>query len=137
MNLRFGFEGFFNWFESGVFRTDSTDKLNRIMWVWPKDQQSWIIGTGLFEDWIYGTDFGYCRFTMYCGLVGLVLFSLFFIYNGLAFYSQFDRFSFLPLFLIALTFIVWLKLATDIFFIYTLLYFIEQSYTSSTENVAA
>ncbi len=132
-NFRFGFEGFFNWVETGVFRTDSTDKLNNVMWVWPKDQQSWIIGTGLFENWAYGTDIGYCRFTLYCGLVGLVLFSLFFIYNGLALYSRFDRFSFLPLFLIALTFVIWMKVSTDIFFIYALFYFLEQpSCTSST-----
>ncbi len=30
-SFRFGFEGFFNWFETGTFRTDSTDKLNMIM----------------------------------------------------------------------------------------------------------
>ena len=132
-NLRFGFEGFFNWAETGVFRTDSTDKLNNVMWVWPTDARGWTIGYGLFENWVFSTDIGYCRFTLYCGLVGLVLFSLFFIYNGLALYSHFDRFSFLPLFLIALTFVIWMKVATDIFFIYALFYFLEQpSCTSST-----
>lgn len=132
-NLRFGFEGFFNWAETGVFRTDSTDKLNNVMWVWPTDARGWTIGYGLFENWVFSTDIGYCRFTLYCGLVGLVLFSLFFIYNGLALYSHFDRFSFLPLFLITLTFVIWMKVATDIFFIYALFYFLEQpSCTSST-----
>lgn len=131
-NLRFGFEGFFNWAETGVFRTDSTDKLNNVMWVWPTDVRGWTIGYGLFEDWVFSTDIGFCRFTLYCGLVGMVLFSLFFIYNGLALYSQFNRFTFLPLFLIALTFVIWMKVSTDIFFIYALFYFIEQPCTSST-----
>ena len=121
-NLRFGFEGFFNWVETGVFRTDSTDKLNRIMWVWPKDTRSWILGTGLFDNWVYGTDIGYCRFTLYCGLVGLVLFSIFFIYNGIAFSMKLDNVTLLSISLIALTFIIWLKVSTDIFFIYALLF---------------
>lgn len=121
-NLRFGFEGFFNWAETGVFRTDSTDKLNRIMWVWPQDTRSWIIGTGLFDDWVYGTDIGYCRFTLYCGLVGMVLFSIFFVYNGIAINEQLEHVGFLSLFLIALTFIIWVKVSTDIFFIYALLF---------------
>lgn len=135
-NLRFGFEGFFNWAETGVFRTDSTDKLNRIMWVWPKDTRSWIIGTGLFDDWVYGTDIGYCRFTLYCGLVGMVLFSIFFIYNGIAINFSLKHVGLLSLFLIALTFIIWLKVSTDIFFIYALLFCLDkenvQTCTSST-----
>ena len=124
-NLRFGFEGFFNWAETGVFRTDSTDKLNRIMWVWPKDTRSWIIGTGLFDNWVYGTDIGYCRFTLYCGLVGMVLFSIFFIYNGIAISIRMENVALLSVFLIALTFIIWFKVSTDIFFIYALLFCLE------------
>lgn len=44
-NIRFAFEAFFNWVETGELRTDSTDKLNTMMWVWPEDVKSWIIGT--------------------------------------------------------------------------------------------
>lgn len=120
-NLRFGFEGFFNWVETGVFRTDSTDKLNSIMWVWPKDTRTWIIGTGLFDNWVYGTDIGYCRFTLYCGLVGMTLFSLFFIFNGIAINYQLEHVALLSIFLIALTFVIWFKVATDIYFIYALI----------------
>ena len=131
-NLRFGFEGFFNWAETGVFRTDSTDKLNRVMWVWPTDSRGWLIGYGLFDNWAFSTDIGYCRFTLYCGLVGMGLFSLFFVVNGLSLYYQFNKMAVLPLFLIAMTFVIWLKVATDIFFIYALFYFLEQPCTSST-----
>ena len=121
-NLRFGFEGFFNWAETGVFRTDSTDKLNLTMWVWPSDTRSWIIGTGLFDNWIYGTDIGYCRYTLYCGIIGLIIFSIFFIFNGFSVARLFPGTNILALFLIALTFIIWLKVSTDIFFVYALLF---------------
>lgn len=120
-DLRFGFEGFFNLVENGTFRTDSTDKLNGKMWIWPTDSLTWAIGTGIFGDFAFGTDIGYCRFTLYCGLIGLSLFSLFFIYNGLSIIRLFSNVTYLALLLIALTFIVWFKVATDIFFIYALL----------------
>ena len=34
--LRFAFEGFFNWVETGDWSTSSTDKLQANMWIWPK-----------------------------------------------------------------------------------------------------
>ena len=122
-NLRFAFEGFFNYFEKGEFQTDSFDELNSRMWIWPTDSQGWTIGYGVFA-WtkcFFQTDIGYCRYTMYCGLVGLVLFSIFFIYNGITVYTRFKNTAFLSLLLIALTFIVWIKVATDIFQLYALL----------------
>ena len=131
-NLRFGFEGFFNWVETGVFRTDSTDKLNRIMWVWPNDTRSWILGKGLFDNWVFGTDIGYCRFTLYCGLVGLILFSLFFVYNSFSLIRRFPNVTFFALMLLALTFVVWLKVATDLVFIYALLFWLPEE-TDSDE----
>lgn len=124
--LRFGFEGFFNWVETGVFRTDSTDKLNRIMWVWPKDTRSWIIGKGLFDNWVFLTDIGYCRFTLYCGLIGMGLFSLFFIYNSVSLIRRFPKMTLLAVTLLAMTFIIWLKVATDIFFIFALLFWLPE-----------
>ena len=130
--FRFGFEGFFNWAETGVFRTDSMDKLNRVMWVWPTDTRSLIIGKGLFDNFVFATDIGYCRFTLYCGLVGLGLFSLFFLYNGYSFIHRFPQFIFLGILLIAMTFVIWVKVATDIFFIYALLFWIQEECTSST-----
>lgn len=121
-SLRFGFEGFFNWVEHGTFRTDSTDKLSGNMWIWPKDTRTWIIGSGIFGDFAFRTDIGYCRFVLYVGLIGISLFSLFFIFNGLAITRLFPNAYFLAILLIALTFIVWMKVATDIFLIYALLF---------------
>ena len=120
-NLRFAFEGFFNWIETGVWRTDSTDKLNAVMWVWPTNTHDWVMGTGIFGHFAYSTDIGYCRFTLYSGLVGLSLFSLFFIVNALYVRAKFNNTSLLALLLTAVTFVVWLKVATDIFCIYAML----------------
>lgn len=119
--MRFAFEGFFNLVETGDFRTDSTDKLNGTMWIWPDDPVTWMIGSGLFGNWAFGTDVGYCRFILYCGLIGFGIFAIFFIHNGLAVTRKFKGTWMLGLMLIALTFIIWIKVSTDIFLIYALL----------------
>ncbi|WDF68349.1 hypothetical protein PQ465_18905 [Sphingobacterium oryzagri] len=121
-NIRFAFEGFFNWVETGTWTTGSTEKLNREMWIWPEDTKTWIIGSGLFNNFIYSTDIGYCRFILYCGLVGFSFFALFFIYNAYVFARQNDRYALMFFFFLIMTFIIWLKVATDIFFIYALFY---------------
>ncbi|MHA7608268.1 hypothetical protein ACV0BM_005340 [Elizabethkingia meningoseptica] len=130
---RFAFEVFFNWVEQGEWRTDSTDKLNREMWIWPQDQRTWVIGSGLFDDFIYGTDVGYCRFILYCGLTGFSVFSLLFVYLGIFFSFKEPKYRLMFIIFIALTFVIWLKVATDIFFIYALLFCLDQ-FISSTEE---
>lgn len=135
--LRFAFEGFFNWIEMGEWRTDSTDKLNANMWVWPTDTKSWIIGTGLFDNWVYGTDIGYCRFILYCGLVGFSVFAAFFIYQTVAFSYIYPKYIKLLLIYLILVFVIWIKVATDIFFLYALLYsmyLLNQSESYQNEN---
>lgn len=121
-DLRYGFEGFFNWMETGTWSTSSTDKLNSQMWIWPTDTKTWIIGSGLFDGFIYSTDIGYCRFILYCGLVGFTAFALLQIYNGLYFASREKEYRLLFFFLIASSFIIWIKVATDIFQFYALFY---------------
>src|SRR5690606_41869667 len=64
-NIRFAFEGFFNWVETGEWRTDSTDKLNNEMWRGPGDIKTWIIGTGISGETEVGTDIGYCRVILF------------------------------------------------------------------------
>lgn len=123
--FRFAFEGFFNWIEEGEWRTGSTDKLNEHMWIWPNNLETWIIGTGLFENWIYGTDIGYCRLILYCGLAGFTVFMLFFIYHAIIFGSKYRQYWDMFLLFLILTFIVWIKVSTDIFIIYALFYCME------------
>lgn len=134
-NLRFAFEGFFNWVETGRWSTGSTDKLNNTMWIWPNNPRSWIIGTGWFGNFVYATDIGYCRFVLYCGLVGMAIFSLFFVYNALVLPRKFKNVGFLAFMLIVSTFVFWIKVATDIFFIYALFFCIDGDYDEEGNEI--
>ena len=134
--LRFGFEAFFNWAETGELRTRSTDTLLTTMWIWPHDAQGWAIGYGRIGVFEWGTDVGYCNFTLYCGLIGLTVFSLYFIYNHFSLTRKFRSFVTLALVLTALTFIIWAKVTTDIFFIDALLFCIDGD-KSPTEEIPA
>lgn len=124
--LRFGFEAFFNWAETGELRTGSTDTLMSQMWIWPRDQHGWTIGYGRIGVFEWGTDVGYCNFILYCGLIGFALFSIYFIYNHFSIIGKFNSALPLALFLTALSFIIWAKVTTDIFFIDALLFCIDK-----------
>ncbi len=116
--LEFGFEGFFNWINNGKWETNSTNILKN-MWRWPDDLHGWLVGYGYFT---YISDIAYVRFIFYTGIFPLAVFSLFFIYNGLYFTYKYRRYKYMFLIFTALTFIFWVKVATDIFFIYALFY---------------
>lgn len=123
--MRFAFEGFFNWVEKGEWKTSSTDRLNSVMWIWPdaNDYKTWLIGQATFDDWhAVGTDIGYCRFVFYNGLLGLTTFSLFFVYNAWACSKILPGYELFFMMLLALGFVIWLKVATDLFLIYALFY---------------
>lgn len=134
--MRFAFEGFFNWVEKGEWSTSSTEKLNREMWIWPEDDKTWLIGTGLFDNFIYGTDIGYCRFILYCGLAGFSVFASLFVYLGLFFFFQVQKYRLMFLIFIAMTFVVWIKVATDIFPIYALFFCLDQFIISAPEEIS-
>ncbi len=124
--IRFAFEGFFNYVEQGEWRTDSTDKLNREMWVWPNDFKTWMIGSGLFDGFAYSTDIGYCRFILYCGLIGFSVFAAFFVYLPMHFAKANPQYTFMFLLMMALSFMIWLKVATDIFQFYALFFCLDR-----------
>jgi len=123
--FRFGFEGFINWLETGVWSTHSTNLL-QTMWVFPESLKTWIIGDGYFMDpekpgaFYMMTDIGYCRFIFYCGLIGLFTFSVYFVYIAIACYKRFSEFKHLFLILLLLEFIIWAKVSTDIFLVFAL-----------------
>ena len=124
--IEYGFEGFFNLFESGEFQTSSTDELST-MWVWPHDTQTWLIGSGRFGsrdlgNYYYFSDIGYCRFVSYSGLIGITVFGLYFIYNAVYFSIRYPRYRYIFLLMIVVTFVIWTKVATDIFQLYALFY---------------
>jgi hypothetical protein len=120
-NFRFGFEGFFNWVETGEFTTGSTEHLET-MWVWPQTRRAWIIGEGIVGVFKTNSDIGYVNFIFYCGLIGMVIYSLYYIYNHLCLNSKFNNFQLLSVLFVATTFIIWAKVQTDIFFIDALLF---------------
>lgn len=120
--FRFAFEGFFNWVENGEWTTGSTEKLNREMWIWPTNLTDWIVGTGKYDGFFYSTDIGYCRFILFCGLLGFIPFASFFIYNGINLIHIYHRYRYMFLTFIIVSFIIWIKVSTDIFFIYAIFY---------------
>ena len=133
-NIRFGFEGFFNYVETGKFSYDSNETL-KSMYVWPDNLKTWVIGDGYFDGpqntdpyytgreitaYYKGTDVGYLRFIYYFGLVGLFAFS-FFIYNTGRICSKiYPEWKILFIMLLILHFSIWFKVATDTFLIFAL-----------------
>jgi len=55
-------------------------------------------------------------------LVGFGVFASFFIFNAWVFARKRESFLLLSVLLLSLAFIIWIKVATDIFFIYALFY---------------
>ena len=115
--LMFAFEGFFNYFNKGEFTTGSTEVL-QTMWRWPEDDKTWIIGSGWYGGFIYSTDIGYCRLILYSGLIGFVTFALSFVYYAYYFARKYPRYVWLFASFLAMTFLVWIKVSTDILMIY-------------------
>lgn len=134
--LRFGFEAFFNWVETGEFSTSSTDILDT-MWVWPTDTRTWLLGRGTFGVFENNSDIGYCNFILYCGLIGMAIYSFFFLYCHIVQNRKFKEFGIPSLMLVAITFIVWVKVTTDIFFIDALLFCIVGDFEDEQEDADA
>ena len=68
-----------------------------------------------------GTDIGYLRFIFYFGLIGLFAFSYFFIAVARECINVMPEHKTLILFILLLGFIIWLKVATDVFLVFALL----------------
>lgn len=133
--IRFGFEPFFNLTEKGEFATTSNEQLID-MYVWPDTFKTWIVGDGYFNNPNYydayyvgksslmgyymGTDVGYLRLIYYFGLVGLVMFVLFLIKATSIPCAYFPKYSMLFIFVFISNMIIWLKVATDLFFMMSL-----------------
>ncbi len=127
--LRFGFEGFFSLFEKGEWDVSSNTALESMV-VWPEELRTWIIGDGYFANqrndpnyigdattrgFYMGTDIGYLRFIFYFGVVGLLAMSAVMVYTGVIGAKFYTRFSHLFIMGVASNFVVWLKVATDMF----------------------
>lgn len=132
---RFAFEGFFSLAETGEWEIDSNEKL-KTMIVFPDNAKTWIMGDGYFENPYYtdptyvgyqpggyymGTDIGYLRFIFYFGLLGLFAFAYFMVSVARECIKLLPYNKMLILYILALGFIIWLKVATDVFLVFALL----------------
>lgn len=131
--IQFGFEGFFNLFETGDFSTSSTERL-KTMYVFPESLHTWIIGDGYFSNpyldpyyvgeliggFYMGTDVGYLRFVFYFGMIGLISFSVFMFVASKECASKSPDYKNMFTAILLLGFLIWLKVSTDVFLVYAL-----------------
>lgn len=103
-------------------------------YVFPDNPKTWLIGDGYFGStdanpyyigtrwggFYKGSDVGYSRFLFYFGLCGLLAFSFFMLKSCMVCVCRFKSLQYMFLMLLALNFIVWLKVSTDIFLVFAL-----------------
>ena len=149
-NLHFAFEGLFNYLKTGEWSLNTTDILKE-MYVYPESLRTWIIGDGYFDEpyvfdpnyigetrnhglFYMGTDVGYLRFIFYFGLCGLMAFVVYFIVNMLYCISDFPKNKWLFIALLSMNFVIWFKVATDIFCLFALFLCINKDENEEYEN---
>ena len=149
-NVRFAFEGFFNWWETGDWKTTSTDRW-KTMIIWPDNMKTWLIGDGYFngpsdiDPYYVGppnsgfykwTDVGYLRFIFYFGLVGLLTFMVYFCKVAVTCVSRFKEYRVMFLLLLLFNFVLWFKVSTDIFLAFGLFLCISKEENDKCEKVS-
>lgn len=147
--LRFGFEGFFNWVEKGKWETSSTEKL-KTMYVYPDNSKTWIIGDGYISNpwdldpyyigdaprstFYMGTDVGYLRFIFYFGLMGLAAYISFYLLALYVGIYKFPEYKALFTLLFVCNMLVWFKVSTDIFVVLAFLLSADGKYRRDQEG---
>ena len=145
--LRFGFEGFFSLVEKGEWDVHSNEMLKQ-GFIFPNNVKTWLIGDGYFgstdADPYYvgirwagfyrGSDVGYSRFLFYFGLTGLLAFSFFIIKACTVCMRRFTAIKYMFFVLMALNFIYWVKVSTDIFLVFALFLCISQDENEEYEE---
>ena len=146
-DLRFGFEGFFSLAETGRWETNSNNRLSD-MFVLPDNPKTWIIGDGYFDnpysdpnfngdnptEFYKGTDVGYLRFIYYFGVIGLISFVVFFLVAFWECASRHRKYAILFLMILTINYIVWVKVSSDIFLIFSLFLCIPSESDEGTEQ---
>lgn len=128
-NLKFGFEGFFSLVERGKWEVHSNDMLKE-GFIYPKNLKTWLIGDGYFDEpsdttpyytgksfygYYMGTDAGYSRFLFYFGLIGLLLFSAFFVSVAISCAQSYPKYKYMFWSIVLLNFVYWIKVSTDLY----------------------
>ena len=148
--FRFAFEGFFNYVEHGTWETASTERL-KTMYVFPEEFKTWIIGDGYFSNpnfsdinyvgnttkygYYMGTDVGYLRFIFYFGTIGLLAFCAFMNYAAKLCARNLPRYKVLFGLLLISNFVIWLKVATDIFLVFALFICVANMYEEDEDRL--
>lgn len=151
-NLRFGFEGFFSLAENGKWEVSSNEILKSMI-KFPESLKTWLIGDGYIENpsngvdpyyvgehyqgFYMNTDIGYLRFIFYCGVIGLITFIGFFIDATKCAIDRVPKDKTLPILLLLLNFIIWLKVSTDIFQFFALLLSIPPSFDKENNDIVS
>ena len=133
-HLRFAFEGFFSLVEKGYWDVHSNNMLKNMV-IFPETMKTWIIGDGYFNNplnadyhyigkgidvfYMY-TDIGYLRFIFYFGIIGTIMFCLYMLKAAAICISRFDGYKMMFFFILLVNYIVWCKVATDIFLVFAL-----------------
>lgn len=129
--FQFGFEGFFSLAETGRWEVHSNSQLAAQFFL-PDNAWTWIIGDGYIASttidpyyigkawtgFYKGTDVGYSRFLFYFGLIGLVIFSLFFVKVCQVCANRIKEYKYMFVIFLLINFIVWFKVSTDIFVVF-------------------
>lgn len=150
--ITFAFEGFFSLVEHGEWDVASNKHLKDMI-VFPESLKTWIIGDGYMENpnvtnpyyvgpsytgYYRGTDIGYIRFIFYFGLPGLLLFMYFFYKSACICVDRFGSYKLMFWFILIINYIIWIKVATDIFVIFAIFLSISKEdndeYEKSYEN---
>lgn len=134
-NIQFAFEGFFSLVEKGYWETNSNNRLAQML-VFPESLKTWIIGDGYFNNpldsdptyigpgagyFYMWTDIGYLRFIFYFGLIGTFTFCIFLYKAAKVCAGYFYKYRFMFFSILLLNYIVWCKVATDLFPVFSLL----------------
>lgn len=147
-NLRFAFEGFFSLAEKGRWEVGSNEILKNMI-VFPDNAKTWLIGDGYMvnpnttDPYYTGeyhqagyymlTDIGYLRFIFYSGLIGLLAMAAFIWKSGRISMQKFKDQQLLFWLLLAVNYVVWLKVSTDIFLILALFLMVKQEENEAYE----
>ena len=147
-HIEFAFEGFFSLAESGKWDVTSNNNLKNMI-VFPESIKTWIIGDGYIENprvtdpyyvgptysgYYMGTDIGYLRFIFYFGVIGLGMFMFFFYKAASVCVERFPKYGKMFWLILLVNFLIWLKVATDIFVVFALFLCIPQEDNDAYEN---
>lgn len=146
--ITFAFEGFFSLANDGTWDVTSNNNLKNMI-VFPDNIKTWLIGDGYLENpratdpyyvgpfyrgYYMGTDIGYLRIIFYSGIFTLGFFIFFFYKSAESCAKLFPEYRVLFWLILLVNYIVWFKVATDVFLIFALFLCINEEEEENAER---